>query len=191
MTENEPTKPTTHIPGTPLKDGARRFTSQEVEDLVWDDIEGCREVEREYGDNDRWTRNATSIILLPDGGHYRVAWSEALTESQENEYWEQDAEPVRPVTLVHAEITTEYLTAEEESDADDTKAMTAYASLLTDEGRATILDALGNLPGIDTDKYARFDWGPQAKPLREAAAKYFAMLGKLAETIRDVDKPEE
>lgn len=46
-------------------------------------------VDEDFGDNDRWTREATSIIQIPidNAGHYRmfaVFWQEGLTEYQEN-----------------------------------------------------------------------------------------------------------
>lgn len=46
-------------------------------------------IEEDFGDNDRWTREATSVIKVPvdEKGNYRmfaIFWQEGLTEYQDN-----------------------------------------------------------------------------------------------------------
>lgn len=49
-----------------------------------------RIIVEEFSDNRRWSRAATSIVLIPtDSGERLFAfyWEEGLTEYQENSYW--------------------------------------------------------------------------------------------------------
>jgi hypothetical protein len=66
-----------------------KLTEREIEELVWD-----YEVEREEGDNRRWTRSVTSIVELCDK-YFAIDWEEGLTECQENEYYNQPYEVVK------------------------------------------------------------------------------------------------
>jgi len=49
------------------------------------------EIEVEYGDNSRWSRSAISIIQLLDR-MFSVEWEQGLTESQEDEFYNQPYE---------------------------------------------------------------------------------------------------
>lgn len=69
----------------------RIFTEEEVKHLVWNE-----EVERENGENRRWTRNVTSIVEV-DGKFYALDWEEGLTEGQENLYFDQESDEVELV----------------------------------------------------------------------------------------------
>ncbi len=70
----------------------RYFTSDEVQDLVFDN-----EVETIYGPNRRWTRTNQTIIKADDGKHYKLEWEEGLTENQEHEFYDQEAPEVEKI----------------------------------------------------------------------------------------------
>lgn len=66
-----------------------KLTEKEIKELVWD-----YEIDREEGDNRRWTRSVTSIVELCDKC-FAIDWEEGLTECQENEYYNQPYEVVK------------------------------------------------------------------------------------------------
>ena len=66
-----------------------KLTEREIKELVWD-----YEVDREEGDNRRWTRSVTSIVRLCDR-YFSIDWEQGLTECQENEYYNQPYEVVK------------------------------------------------------------------------------------------------
>ena len=59
--------------------------------MVWEN-----EVETTNGENRRWTRTNISIVKR-DNKFYSVHWEEGLTESQENEYYDQEAPEVKQI----------------------------------------------------------------------------------------------
>ena len=59
-----------------------------------------QEVYEEEGENRRWNQAITTVIEI-DGKCYAIDWLRGLTESQENEYWNQPYE----VKLVKEEVT--------------------------------------------------------------------------------------
>ena len=67
-------------------DTGEKLTEKELRTLSWD-----YEVEREYGENRRWTRSVYSVCKLCDR-FFMVVWEQGLTESQENEYYNQPYE---------------------------------------------------------------------------------------------------
>jgi len=69
-------------------DNNEKLTESELRNLVWE-----YEVETENGENRRWSRTNTTIVKLLDR-YFSVDWEEGLTESQENEYYEQPYEVV-------------------------------------------------------------------------------------------------
>jgi len=64
------------------------------------------EIEREYGDNRRWSRSVNSIIKLGER-YFSLDWEEGLTECQENEFYSQPIE-VEKVTYEKTIIVTEW-----------------------------------------------------------------------------------
>jgi hypothetical protein len=66
----------------------RHFTSEEVREFVCENV-----VETIYGENRRWLRTNTTIVKV-GGKYYALWWEEGLTECQECEYPEQDANEV-------------------------------------------------------------------------------------------------
>jgi hypothetical protein len=63
------------------------LTEQRLKDLVHE----CNEVDREVGENRRWTRTIESVIKLADM-YFMVSWEQGLTENQEDSYFEQPVE---------------------------------------------------------------------------------------------------
>lgn len=63
-----------------------KLTEKELKNLVW-----SHETDREEGENRRWTRTVTSIVKL-NGRTFSLDWEEGLTESQENDYYNQPYE---------------------------------------------------------------------------------------------------
>ena len=72
-------------------DNHEELNEQELECLVCD-----YEIEAEEGEDHRWQREITSIIQLDDR-FFSISWMRALTEMQNNDYWEQPIE-VKPIT---------------------------------------------------------------------------------------------
>ena len=63
------------------------LTEKELKTLVFE----CNEIEREEGENRRWSRSVESIIELC-GRYFAVVWEEGLTEYQDNEFYDQPYE---------------------------------------------------------------------------------------------------
>lgn len=68
-------------------DNQEKFSERELSDLRWE----FKEIETNYGDNRRWTRSATTIFQIGER-YFALDWEEGLTESQENEFWDQPYE---------------------------------------------------------------------------------------------------
>lgn len=68
-------------------DNGIKLTEKELETLVFD----CYEVERFEGENRRWSRTVNSIVELC-GRFFKVIWEQGLTESQDNNFYEQPYE---------------------------------------------------------------------------------------------------
>jgi hypothetical protein len=83
-----------------------KLTEREIQELVLD-----YEVDREEGDNRRWTRSVTSIVQLCDK-YFSIDWEQGLTECQENEYYNQPYEVVKH-TYEKTITVTEWVTAED------------------------------------------------------------------------------
>ena len=62
------------------------LTERELKTLVFD-----YEIEKEYGENRRWTRSVNTIISLLDRT-FEICWEQGLTECQENEFYNQPVE---------------------------------------------------------------------------------------------------
>lgn len=60
---------------------AGSLTEKELSKLV-----SYFEIERQYGDNDRWTCPVSSIVKLCDK-YYEVDWDEGLTECQDSYFY--------------------------------------------------------------------------------------------------------
>ncbi len=67
----------------------RKFTADEVHDLFF-------EGDIEEGDTRRWSRYDTSVVKV-DGKYYRLGADIGLTECQENEWSDQEADEVELV----------------------------------------------------------------------------------------------
>lgn len=80
----------------------RHFTEEEVKFYVFEE-----EVSRRILENHRWSLYVESIVQTEDGKFYRVYWDEAATESQEHEFWAQDATEVEKITKL-VEVTDWY-----------------------------------------------------------------------------------
>ena len=61
-------------------DNGEDLTNGELCDIIFE-----YEIEREYGDNRRWSRSVTTVSQIGDR-YFSTDWEEGLTESQENEY---------------------------------------------------------------------------------------------------------
>ena len=80
----------------------RHFTEEEVQELVWGTEHG-----RNILGRNRWSLYVKSIVQTEDGKFYEVYWDEAATESQEHEFWEQEATEVEKITKL-VEVTDWY-----------------------------------------------------------------------------------
>lgn len=67
-------------------DNGEELTRSELCDIIFE-----YEVKREYGDNRRWSRSVTTISKIGDR-YFSTNWEQGLTESQENEYYNQPIE---------------------------------------------------------------------------------------------------
>lgn len=65
------------------------LTGNELSTLVYEYA-----VDRENGENRRWTRSVYTVIELL-GRYFQICWEEGLTECQENEFLEQPIEVVK------------------------------------------------------------------------------------------------
>ena len=68
-------------------DSGEKLNESELSSLVWD----FEEVDREYGDNRRWSRSVTSIVKINDR-FFCVEWENGLTENQPDEFYDQPYE---------------------------------------------------------------------------------------------------
>lgn len=67
-----------------------------------------RQVAEFEGDDHRWQREVSTVIEAR-GRYWRIDWMRALTETSENDFWDQPVE-VRPVTrVIPAHEVTEYV----------------------------------------------------------------------------------
>lgn len=62
------------------------LSEDELKRVVYD-----YEIESDYGENERWTRNVISICKL-NGKYFSVNWNEGLTEMQPNDFYNQPDE---------------------------------------------------------------------------------------------------
>jgi hypothetical protein len=84
--------------------GKRYFTEKEARQLIWD----C-EIDREEGDNRRWSRGITSIVKADDEKIYAIYWEQGLTECQENEYFAGEYPQVEKKTYEKTITVTEWV----------------------------------------------------------------------------------
>jgi hypothetical protein len=82
----------------------RYFTEQEAKELIWDS-----EVDREEGDDRRWSRSINSIVQTDDGKYYSIDWEQGLTECQENEYYAGEYPEVEKKTYKKTITVTEWV----------------------------------------------------------------------------------
>lgn len=68
-------------------DAGESLTEREIKELVFDGYE----VDRENGENRRWTRTVCSVVEVGDR-FFCIPWEEGLTEYQENGFYEQPYE---------------------------------------------------------------------------------------------------
>ncbi|MDD5022211.1 MAG: hypothetical protein PHR82_08820 [Endomicrobiaceae bacterium] len=83
-------------------DAKENLTEKELSEVVFG-----YEVDTEYGDNRRWTRTVTTIVELL-GRFFSIDWEEGLTESQENEFYNQPVE-VKKNTYEKTIVVTEWV----------------------------------------------------------------------------------
>jgi hypothetical protein len=79
--------------GGKLGEEELRALACEVEYANLDEIEHVTEIE---GEDHRWQREVSAVIKA-HGRYWRIDWMRALTETSENDFWDQPVE-VRPVT---------------------------------------------------------------------------------------------
>ena len=76
------------------------FNEEELKLISFCDVEAdVKEVDRQEGENRRWTRTVSTIFEF-EGNFYSLDWEEGLTESQENEYFCQPYEVEKQVEMV-------------------------------------------------------------------------------------------
>lgn len=68
-------------------DRGETFSERELNSLRWE----FNEVETIYGENRRWSRSAQTIFEV-SGRLFALDWENGLTESQEDEFFEQPYE---------------------------------------------------------------------------------------------------
>ena len=84
------------------------LSEDEMKELVFDGYS----VHTDYGENRRWTRTVDDVILLTDKNNnryfYSISWEEGLTESQENEFYDQPIRvyPYEKTTINQEELFT-------------------------------------------------------------------------------------
>lgn len=66
-------------------DNSEKLSRREIIDILE------LEIERNYGDNRRWSRSVTSICNIGDR-YFSIYWEQGLTEYQEDEYDNQPVE---------------------------------------------------------------------------------------------------
>lgn len=67
-------------------DNGEELTRSELCDIIFE-----FEVEKEEGENRRWSRSVTTISKIGDR-YFSTDWEEGLTECQDNEFWNQPIE---------------------------------------------------------------------------------------------------
>lgn len=82
-----------------------KLTEKELRELVT-----MHDEETEYGDDHRWTREAFTVVKLC-GRYFGIDWMKALTEMQEDEFYEQPYE-VKQIDKVV--VTKEWVAIEED-----------------------------------------------------------------------------
>lgn len=91
--------------GEKLDETELETLAREVEYHIFDCCEYVTNIE---GDDHRWQREVSTIIKTGDR-YWRIDWMRALTETSENDFWEQPVE-VRPETrVIPAHEVTEYV----------------------------------------------------------------------------------
>ena len=90
-------------------DSGTELTGSELREVIQE-----YEVEVEYGDNRRWSRSATTISEI-GGRYFSTNWEDGLTESQENEYYDQPVE-VQKKTYEKTITVTEWVPVNNESE---------------------------------------------------------------------------
>lgn len=85
-----------------------KLTAEQVQDLAYgDDINGFEFIAEVEGEDRRWSRTIQVIAKHTESGKlYSVEYEQGLTEMQENEYEDQEAKEVEPVTKTV--VTTTY-----------------------------------------------------------------------------------
>ena len=83
-------------------DRGELLTESELRAVVFE----TNEIERNEGENRRWTRSVESIISMC-GRYFCIVWEEGLTEKQENEFYDQPYE-VAKVTYDKTITVTEW-----------------------------------------------------------------------------------
>lgn len=84
------------------------LSEDELKELVFDGYS----IHTDYDENRRWTRTVDDVILLKDKNDnkyfYSISWEEGLTESQENEFYNQPIRvyPYEKVTINKEELFT-------------------------------------------------------------------------------------
>lgn len=93
-------------------DQTRRFTEDEIVDLVHDDSEIGEIVWKSEPNIDRWRSYYSGVIKMNDNDKfYRIWWAEGNTEDCDPTFEEQDAKEVTPVTAIH--VKTDYIPVED------------------------------------------------------------------------------
>lgn len=72
-------------------DNGESLTERELRAFVW---EVGEEVDRDEGENRRWSRSV-NVVKQVDERFFSINYEEGLTESQDNEYYEQPVEVVK------------------------------------------------------------------------------------------------
>lgn len=86
-------------------DSCEKLTEEELQELVWE-----YEVDKEYGEDHRWTKEVLSIVKLGDR-HFGIDWQKGLTEMQENEFHDQ---PYEVKQIERVVVTKEWVAIDEE-----------------------------------------------------------------------------
>lgn len=71
-------------------DMGEKLSEKELKMLCYE----FNEVERNEGENRRWSRSVVSIIKIGER-FFKLVWEEGLTESQENEFYNQPYEVIK------------------------------------------------------------------------------------------------
>lgn len=99
-------------------DQTRRFTEDEIVDLVHDDSEIGEIVWKSEPNIDRWRSYYSGIVKMNDDNKfYQIWWAEGNTENCDPTFEEQDAKGVTPVTAIH--VKTDYIPVEDLTNGTD------------------------------------------------------------------------